>query len=157
MASITKKVNKQGITKYYSDVNINKRRVRCYLGLSLATAKLELKKLEYELLFSKEPTKDVHSKLKPATLSFLSSLESSGVSTLHLKSIQGKTQAFLTFCESSSLFNIADITPDMVAEAFPSVEQHLKLNEPKMDIRGTDLRGTLYDNVSKLSTSSSSL
>ena len=113
MASITKKVNKQGITKYYSDVNINKRRVRCYLGLSLPTAKLELKKLEYELLFSKEPTKDVHSKLKPATLSFLSSLESSGVSTLHLKSIKGKTRAFLTYCESSSLFNIADITPDI--------------------------------------------
>ena len=113
MASITKKVNKQGITKYYSDVNINKRRVRCYLGLSLPTAKLELKKLEYELLFSKESTKDVHSKLKPATLSFLSSLESSGVSTLHLKSIQGKTRAFLTYCESNSLFNIADITPDI--------------------------------------------
>ena len=50
-----------------------------------------------------------------------------------------------------------NIPPDMVAEAFPSVEQHLKLNEPKMDIRGTDLRGTLYDNVPKLSTSSSSL
>ena len=87
MASITKKVNKQGITKYYSDVNINKRRVRCYLGLSLPTAKLALKKLEYELLFSTESTEHVHSKLKPATLSFLSSLDSSGVSTLHLKSI----------------------------------------------------------------------
>jgi len=90
MASITKKVNRQGITKYYSDVNINKRRVRRYLGLSLPTAKLELKKLEYELLFSTESTEHVHSKLKPATLSFLTSLESSGVSTLHLKSIQGK-------------------------------------------------------------------
>jgi len=113
MASITKKVNKQGITKYYSDVNINKRRIRRYLGLSLSTAKLALKKLEYELLFSTISTEHVHSKLKPATISFLTSLESSGVSTLHLKSIQGKTRAFLTFCESSSLFNIADITPDI--------------------------------------------
>ena len=98
MASITKKVNKQGITKYYSDININKRRIRRYLGLSLPTAKLELKKLEYQLLFTTESNEQVHSKLKPATLSFLTSLESSGVSELHIKSIQGKFRAFSTLC-----------------------------------------------------------
>ena len=43
-----------------------------------------------------------------------------------------------------------NIPPNMVADAFPSVEQHLTLNEPKIDIRGTDLRGTVYSNVPKL-------
>ena len=43
-----------------------------------------------------------------------------------------------------------NIPPNMVADAFSSVEQHLTLNEPKIDIRGTDLRGTVYSNVPKL-------
>jgi hypothetical protein len=113
MANLFTRIDKNGIIKYYGNLSINGKRIRRFLGLSQETAELALKKLEYDILFSKPVTENVNPKLNPATISFLTSLESSGVSTLHLKSIQGKIRAFLTYCESSSLFNIAYITPDI--------------------------------------------
>ena len=113
MSTLYTRKNKNGLLKYYGNINNNGKRVRKYLGSSKETAVLALKKLEYDLLFQQDKKKEVINKLKPATISFLTSLESSGVSTLHVKSIQGKIRAFLTYCESSSLFNIADITPDI--------------------------------------------
>ena len=113
MANLFTRIDKNGIIKYYGNLSINGKRIRRFLGLSQETAELALKKLEYDILFSKPVTENVNPKLNPATISFLSTLESSGVSALHLKSIQGKIRAFLTYCESSSLFNIADITPDI--------------------------------------------
>ena len=113
MSTLYTRKNKNGFLKYYGNINNNGKRVRKYLGSSKETAVLALKKLEYDLLFKQDKKKEVINKLKPATISFLTSLESSGVSTLHVKSIQGKIRAFLIYCESSSLFNIADITPDI--------------------------------------------
>jgi len=113
MSTLYTRKNKNGLLKYYGNINNNGKRVRKYLGSSKETAVLALKKLEYDLLFKQDKKKEVINKLKPATISFLTSLESSGVSTLHVKSIQGKIRAFLIYCESSSLFNIADITPDI--------------------------------------------
>ena len=113
MANLFTRIDKNGIIKYYGNLSIKGKRIRRFLGLSKDTAELALKKLEYDILFNKPVTKNINPKLNTATISFLSTLESSGVSELHIKSIQGKLRAFITFCESSSLFDITDITPEI--------------------------------------------
>ena len=113
MSTLYTRINKSGLLKYYGNININGKRHRKYLGSSKETAILALKKLEYDLLFQQGKKKESVNKLKPATLSFLTSLESSGVSTLHIDSLSGKIRAFNKFCKANSLHYIIDVTPEI--------------------------------------------
>ena len=52
MATIYKRVSKQGKPSYYFNITLNGSRVRRFAGYSYDVAKANLKKLEYDLLFN---------------------------------------------------------------------------------------------------------
>jgi len=113
MSTIYIRKNNKGYAKYYGNINIKGKRIRKYIGDSKKAAELTLKQLEYDLLFSESKKEDIQYELKPACISFLSSLEITGISTLHLKSINGKVRALRSFCDKNSYNNISDITPEV--------------------------------------------
>ena len=51
MATIFKRINKNGSTSYYGTININGLRHRKLLGYDKKTAQAQFKKFEYELKF----------------------------------------------------------------------------------------------------------
>ena len=113
MANLFTRITNNGQVKYYGNIQHNGKRVRKYLGFSKETAELALKQLEYNLLFNESKKEDVQYELNPACISFLSSLEITGISTLHLKSINGKVRALTAFCDKMSHSKISDITPEI--------------------------------------------
>ena len=71
MANLFTRTDKNGLIKYYGNVQHNGKRLRKYLGCSKETAELALKKLEYDLIFSEKKTADTDRKLATSTISFL--------------------------------------------------------------------------------------
>ena len=81
MAAIFTRISKDGYTKYYGNLTVNSTRIKKYLDDNPKSARIALKKLEYELIFnpSKYPKhKDIP--LNHAIISFLKEAEVSGVS-----------------------------------------------------------------------------
>ena len=113
MANLFIRTDKNGTSRYYGNITFKDKRIRKSLGNSKKAAELALKNLEYDLLFNESKKEDVQYELKPACISFLSSLEITGISTLHLKSINGKVRAFTAFCEKMSHSKISDINPEI--------------------------------------------
>jgi len=109
MANLFIRTDQNGTSKYYGNITSKDKRIRKCLGHSKQAAELALKKLEYDLLFSETKKEDIQHELKPACISFLASLEITGISTLHLKSINGKVRAFKAFCDKMSHSKISDI------------------------------------------------
>ena len=108
MATIYTITTSKDITHYYANITIKKNRIRRYLGLDPETAKLALKKLEYELIFN--PPKEDDNKreitLDIAILSFLKEVEASGVSYHRVKTIRLKLNALKSYTNKSLLNQI---------------------------------------------------
>ena len=113
MANLFIRTDKNGTSRYYGNITFKDKRIRKSLGNSKKAAELALKNLEYDLLFNESKEEDVQYELKPACISFLSSLEITGISTLHLKSLNGKVRALTAFCDKMSHSKISDITPEI--------------------------------------------
>jgi integrase/recombinase XerD len=113
MANLFTRKDNNGIVKYYGNLRNNGKRVRKYLGLSKEVAQVSLKKLEYEMLFLKPTKAEDDIKIKEATISFLASLESSGISQRQVNSLHGKIKALLSYCNSKSIIFLKDITPKL--------------------------------------------
>ena len=80
MAYIYTRTSKSGTVKYYSNLRINGKRIRKYLGNSLANSEIKLKKLEYDILFnSHQPKSKPKKTIASAYISFLSRMENNGI------------------------------------------------------------------------------
>ena len=108
MPRIYCRLSKNNQTKYYSDVHINGKRVRKHLADNPKSARMALKKLEYQLIFnpvSKDPKhKDIP--LNHAIISFLKEIEASGVSDHRVKTIRLKLNTFSKYCYKPLLSDI---------------------------------------------------
>jgi len=113
MSTLYTRKDNNGIVKYYGNLTTDGKRVRKYLGLSKAVAQASLKKLEYEILFLKPSEIENNIKIKESTISFLASLESSGISQRQVNSLHGKIKALLSYCNSKSITLLKDITPKL--------------------------------------------
>ena len=77
MPRIYSRLTKSNHSKYYSDIHINGKRVRKHLADNPKSARMALKKLEYQLIFS-PPSNDSKQKDTPlnhAIISFLKEIE----------------------------------------------------------------------------------
>ena len=81
MANLFIRTDKNGTSRYYGNITFKDKRIRKSLGHSKKAAELALKNLEYDLLFNESKKEDIQYELKPACISFLSSLEITGIST----------------------------------------------------------------------------
>jgi site-specific recombinase XerD len=112
MANIYTRQSNSGRVKYYSNLRINGKRIRKYLGNSLANSEIKLKKLEYDILFnSHQPKSKPKRIIAIAYISFLASIESSGVGDRQLNSIKPRLRRFVEFCESNSIKYLTDVLP----------------------------------------------
>ena len=108
MATIYTRTTSKGVTHYYANLTLNDNRTRRYLGLDPETARIALKKLEYQLIFS-PPSNDSKSKdipLNHAIISFLKEIEASGVTDHRVKTIRLKLNAFKDYCYKPLLSDI---------------------------------------------------
>jgi len=109
MSRIYIRTNNRGITNYYADIRIDGTRTRKFLASNPKSAKLALKKLEYQLIFN-PPKKDDNKEeitLDIAILSFLKEVEASGVSYHRVKTIRLKLNAFKSYTNKSLLNQIS--------------------------------------------------
>ena len=110
MASIYTRIDKSGTKKYYGSLYINKRRIRKYLGLTMKSAKANLKNLEYELINSDtNAVQQINVDMNRAILLFLKEIELSGVCKQQLNSIKTKINWFITYCFKIGINDLIDI------------------------------------------------
>jgi len=108
MATIFTRISKEGCTKYYGNLTVNGTRIKQYLADSPKSARLALKKLEYQLIFS-PPSNDRKKPdipLNHAIISFLKEIEASGVSEHRVKTIRLKLNAFRDYCYKPLLSDV---------------------------------------------------
>ena len=112
MANIYTRQSNSGRVKYYSNLRINGKRIRKYLGNSLANSEIKLKKLEYDILFnSHQPKSKPKRTIAIAYISFLASIESSGVGNRQLNSIKPRLKRFIDFCDMNDIMGLDDVSP----------------------------------------------
>ena len=107
MASIYTRTDSHGIIKYYGSINHNNLRIRRYLGLIKKSAKLALKKLEYEILFNSAVVEDNPSvTFNQAIMSFLKEVERTGVAHRQVQAIKTKVTWFRDYCHSLDIHEL---------------------------------------------------
>ena len=112
MPTIFKRITKYGVERYYGSVIVNRKRYRRYLADNREAAELQLKKLEYELLFKSNQPKDKQNKtINSAYISFLASIESSGVGDRQLNSTKPRLRRFINFCDTNDIVSLDDVLP----------------------------------------------
>ena len=112
MATIYQRQGRNGALNFYADLRINGKRVRKLLASDIKAAQLNLKKLEYELIFTQthHETPKQEIVLNHAIISFLKEVESSGVSPHRIKTIKLKLNALSDYTRKSL---ITDVTVQM--------------------------------------------
>ena len=108
MARIYCRTSNQNEKRYYCDIHINGKRVRKTLASNYKSAKLALKKIEYELIFNPTSNRSLKTDtpLNHAIISFLKEIESSGVSEHRIKTIRLKLNALKDFSNKSLITDI---------------------------------------------------
>jgi len=110
MATIYTKKTDSGKTKYYGNFVVNGKRIRRFLGDTHKSAKIQFKKLDYELtLNGVSSNKPKTISLDVTILSFLREVETSGVKHDQVYIIQKKLNKFKEYCLLNNVIMIQDV------------------------------------------------
>ena len=112
MAVIVKVKTQSGIIHYYSDLTVNGKRYRRYLGLSMKTASRALQELEYELRFGNKDDDTPSVTHSQAIMKFLTHVELTGTSYSQVKYISSRLHAFKAFCHKRGHSTLNEVTKD---------------------------------------------
>jgi len=112
MATIFTRKTNSGTLRFYSDITVNGKRYRKYLGLSKKTAQQALKKLEYELRFNSPSDETEHVSYTEAVRRFLVHIELTGITYEQVKFIASKIRAFQDYCSSSGNNTLEGVLQD---------------------------------------------
>jgi len=108
MATIYKRISKQGQPTYYFNITINNKRVRRFAGYSLDVAKDKLKKIEYDLTFNQ--IDEQSSKLFDTSLtSYMDYISTTNIKPKQVKVIQSKNTKFKDYCKRRGIELLKDI------------------------------------------------
>lgn len=116
VASIYKRKTKSGQIVYYGALRINGKLIRRKLAHSLKLAKIELKKLEYNLHLEKASKKVEIISVKAAINKFLREYELSGVALEQVYNTKLKLNIFQNFCKLNNIKFINEITTGFTKE-----------------------------------------
>lgn len=108
MATIYRRKNKQGKYSYYFNISINGNRIRRFAGYSKEAAKLNLKKLEYNLIF-KEGDRDSSKSFEDALDSFKHYIQTTEITYRQVKTVYSKISWFKDYCLFKGLVDLKDI------------------------------------------------
>ena len=109
MATIYKRLSKKGIPSYYFNISINGKRIRQFAGYSLEVAKVNLKKLEYDLTFNLIQ-KSSSKSFDKALLSYLDYIKTTTIKDKQIKIIQSKNMKFRDYCIRHRIKLLKDVT-----------------------------------------------
>ena len=126
MAGIYTYKTKSGITHYYSDLHIDGKRYRRFLGLSRKTAEMALKDLEYELRFEK-PDKSDSVTYPDAITKFLIYVELTGTAFTQIKYIGSRLEAFRKYCDDIGVKHFTEVSKQNCRK-FMSERANMKLH-----------------------------
>jgi integrase len=116
MASIYKRRNKSGEIVYYGAIRVNGELIRRKLGISLKSAKRQLKKLEYSLLFDTPDIANEDISIENAIDKFIIEYNLSGVADEQVYNTQLKLRIFHEFCNGIKIRNIGEISTGIAKE-----------------------------------------
>ena len=124
MATLYTRIKENAQKIYYGDITINGRRYRKKLATSKEAALKELKRWEYELLFtSPEPVVKDHP-LTRSRLSFLKDLElSSKLCDKYFNVFSYTTRRFMEYCHKHNAYNLDEVSSELARSFF-----HLRCN-----------------------------
>ena len=117
---------KAGSTHYYSDLHVNGKRYRKFLGLSRRTAEKALKELEYELRFAKSDGSK-YVTYSGAIEKFLIHVELTGTAYTQVKYIGSRLEAFRQCCEANGNDNFRKVSKQDCRD-FMTVRANMKLH-----------------------------
>ena len=111
MATIYKRLSKDGIPAYYFNITINGKRIRRFAGYSLDVAKTKLKKIEYDLTFNLN--QESSSKLFDKSLSsYMDYIKTTNIKHRQVKVIQSKNAKFRDYCKRQGIELLKDVTSE---------------------------------------------
>ena len=108
MATIYKRISKQGKPSYYFNITLNGKRLRSFAGYSLEVAKTNLKKLEYDLTFNQLDEKSSKSFDKSLS-SYMDYIKTTSIKDKQVNVIQSKNTKFKDYCKSKDIKLLKDV------------------------------------------------
>ena len=108
MATIYKRISKQGKPSYYFNITLNGKRLRSFAGYSLDVAKANLKKLEYDLTFN-QIDKQSSKTFDKSLTSFLNYVKTTDIKDKQVKVIQSKNTKFRDYCKRQGVELLKDV------------------------------------------------
>ena len=118
MAKIFTRVSRNK-TIYYGDITVNNKRYRKKLATSKEAAIIELKKWEYELLFTSPKPVKIEHPVTRARLSFLKDLElSNQFCDKYFNVISYTSRRFMEYSHKQNAYNLDDVTPEIARNFF---------------------------------------
>ena len=113
MATIYKRYTRFGDVRYYGSITLHGKRIRKMLGYTRKGAELCLKKLEYDTIFqsAKGKVEKAAPPIPSAILSFLRSMERSGVGLRQMETVCTRLKCFDCFCMGQDIKYLQDVKP----------------------------------------------
>ena len=108
MATIYKRISKQGKPSYYFNITLNGKRLRSFAGYSLEVAKTNLKKLEYDLTFNQIDERRSYSFDKSLS-SYMDYIKTTSIKDKQVKVIQSKNTMFKDYCRNKGVKLLKDV------------------------------------------------
>jgi site-specific recombinase XerD len=113
MATIFTRKTESGILRYYSDITIDGKRYRKYLGLSKKTASQALRALEYDIRFAIKTDTAPSISYSQAIQRFKIHIELTGITYEQVKYIGSRIQSFQKYCIQHGIVGLENISSDI--------------------------------------------
>lgn len=113
MATIFTRKSESGVVRYYSDLTIEGKRYRKFLGLSKKTATQALRTLEYDIRFASKIETISSISYSQAIQQFKIHIELTGITYEQVKYIGSRIQSFKNYCTQHGIVTLEDVSSDI--------------------------------------------
>ena len=106
MATIFTRQSKDGRVSYYANLSLNGKRIRKFIGYDRNVAILQLKRLEYEAIFTKQSPSTT---IDNAFSSYMDYINTTSIKQQQIKVIQRKVRWFFEYCQVKGISKLENI------------------------------------------------
>ena len=117
MATIFTRQSKDDRVSYYANISINGKRIRQFVGYDKDVAILQLKRIEYEAVFTKQSPSI---SIDHAFISYMDYIRTTSIKKQQIKVIKRKVRWFCEYCKSKGIANLEDIKSSFSSEYITS-------------------------------------
>ena len=106
MATIFTRQSNDGRVSYYANISINGKRIRQFVGYDKDVALLQLKRIEYEAIFTKQSPSITIDK---AYSSYMDYIQTTSINSRQVKVIKRKVGWFCEYCNVKGITKLEDV------------------------------------------------